>query len=350
MRVYNRKRTIHLPMYVIPILVGLFFLMVSSVSAQSFNLEVSPAKVNQMVEPGGEFVQTYRVGNYSGEDQDIFVYTSDFAVTSEEGSLRYFEAEGESAGRYSLSGWIDIPTPKIRIPDGRVREVDVAVTIPVDAEAGGHYAAVFFQSQPPEGLEDGEGTQIGSVSRIAALLLLTVPGDVDENMTLTDFFAEKNVYWDSNPDVVLTSMVQNNGNVHMIPSGVIFMRGGIWVDHKNLQYNTKQIAVLPEAPARIIEETVGIRGGSGFLPPMGKMQAELDGRYGITEPQTFGGTTSFWVIPIKFILIVLLILIIGGFILWRVLVSFRKDKKPKSPASDTSSESAVSQPVTPLPN
>jgi hypothetical protein len=57
-----------------------------------------------------------------------------------------------------LSAWISGPE-SVTVGPGESREVAIKIAIPANAEPGGHFAAVFFQTTPPTG-DDNAGRHI----------------------------------------------------------------------------------------------------------------------------------------------------------------------------------------------
>ena len=291
-------------------------------NAQGYNIEVSPAKVNLEVKPGETYIQTFRVGNFSGATKKLYFYTQDFTISNESGTPLFLDNVDPNSNTYSLTKWVELPQTEVEIEDEEFAEIEVKITVPEDAEAGGHYAAFFTQTERPEG---GSGASVGSIGRIGALMLLNVPGDVDENINLVKFLTDKGIYFEDNPKITFTTVLKNKGNVHAIPTGIIFVSGGNNFKNRNLIFNQQQGAILPDTPDREITTSFDVV-KSGTFPPIGKFNANLVVSYG-TQNYEVNGHTEFWLIPIKFTVLVLLALLALAFVLWRTVVSYRKERE-----------------------
>lgn len=291
--------------------------------AQNYNIEVSPAKVNLEVEPGETYTQTFRVGNYSGAEKTLYFYTQDFTVENEEGTPLFLENTDPDNISYSLTKWVSISEEELTLENEEVKEVEVEITIPEEAEAGGHYAAFFTQTENPQTIDT---SAIGSVGRIASLMLVNVPGDVEENIELKEFFTNKKYYFESDPKIEFTTILANEGNVHAIPTGVVFVSGGQNFKNKNIIYNQKQGAVLPNAPDRKITESF-VANTLGNFPPVGKFKANLLVKYG-SQNYEINSQTEFWLLPAKFLAVVGVVVLTVIFMIWRTLVSFKKKDSP----------------------
>ncbi len=294
---------------------------VLSQTGAGFNIELSPGKINVNIEPGDTYVETFRIGNYSGAARTLFLYVRDFTVINEEGSPTFFENEelDEKARKFALSQWIKVPFEQINLENREVREIDVVIEVPEDAEAGGHYGAFFVQTQAPE----VSGTAVESVGRLASLMLVNVPGDVDEEVVIAKAFTDKPVYWEDNPKIEFITFLKNEGNVHGIPVGAFNITGGYGAKPRSVIYNTNQGAVLPGAPERRISETFRLDKKSGLVPPIGKFTVDLVARYG-TSNLPLETTIFFWLLPIKFIAISVLTVIVIAFVLYRAFKSYKR--------------------------
>ena len=290
--------------------------------AAGSNIELSPAKINVSIDPGQEYTQTFRIGNYSGSTQKLFIFMKNFTVINEEGTPNFYEYDqlDEEARKFALSQWVELPYDSVEIPDKEVVEVEALIKVPADAEAGGHYGAFFVQTQAPE----SEGTAIGSVVQITSLMLINVPGDIEENIVITEAFTDKSVYLDEDPTIAFTTLLKNKGSVHGIPVGAFYVSGGRGAKNKSIIYNQSQGAVLPGAPERKIVETFQLSKEDGsFIPPIGKFTIELVSRYG-TSNLPLETTALFWMLPAKFIAVTTLASIIAIFVIWRAFKSFKK--------------------------
>lgn len=306
--------------------------------AQGFNLEVSPAKVNIQLTPGETYTQTFRVSNYSGAPKSFSIYTQDFTVADQTGKPLFLDQE-DLKYPYSLSKWINLEETQIEVADEEVKEVEVKIEVPENAEAGGHYAAFIVQTGSP--LEDtteaeSAGTGIGAVGRIAALILGNVSGDIVEDLDVVSFKTDKTIYYEHNPNITFTAEVQNKGNTHLVPTGAIFLEGGSNYTNNAVIFNNKLAAILPDTPARLIKEYTQLKSESA-VPAFGKVNATLLLKYqnSTRDNSNSGNTpttednrneitvqTSFWLIPRNFVVGIVLGGLVMTFLIWRTLVSF----------------------------
>lgn len=318
MRLY-KLHTLKTLFFFITFVVTIFFL---KANGQGYNIEVSPGKSNLTIEAGKSFTQKFRIGNYSGAKRTLYIYVQDFTVVNEQGTPTFFEndLEGEESRRFALSSWVQLPFDSIELDNNQVAEVEAIITVPQDAEAGGHYGAFFVQTEQP----DQQGTAVSSIGRIASLMLVNVPGDIQEKITILEATTDKKVYTEENPKITFTTLLKNEGNVHGIPVGAFSITGGFGSKTKSVIFNQDQGAVLPGTPERRISESFTLSKHEGSLiPPIGKFSIDLISRYG-TSNLPLETTVFFWLLPIKFIAVAALVIVVGAFLIYRALVSFKK--------------------------
>jgi hypothetical protein len=305
-----------------PALIFIFFPL--KVFSAGLDVEFSPVKINETVRPGESLVKTFKVFNASYTEGTFYTDIQDFKVSSELGSPTFFEGIANPDARYSLRSWLEVEEEfkkSITVPARSFGSFEVTIDVPENAEAGGHYAAVFLQTAPPA----SEGnTSVSSVGRIASLLLINVPGEVDESLVVEDFSTNKEIYFEGNPRVLFSTHLKNEGTVHAIPTGAFFISGGSYFRPRSVLYNINQLAVMPGAPPRKITESF-VMEKEGLIPPFGKFEVILLANYG-SAGQDVEKTLTFWVLPAKFFLVVFIALVGGVFVLWRVLLSFRRPK------------------------
>ncbi len=307
----------------------------SGVLASGYNVELAPAKVNLIVSPGETYVQRYLIRNHASEDKEFTLFVQDFTLSDEEGSL-VFSDNGNEEGideKYSLKNWMKFPSEKISVPgNGETKEVEISIEVPEGAEAGGHYGVLFIQTADAD-RQDTNST-VGSVGRLGALVLLTVPGDVREEVLIENFGSEKSVYFNAFPEVNLNMDLKNNGNVHAIPTGAFFVSGGLSVGGNTVIFNEDKNAVLPDTPARIFDHSFVFE-KDGMIPPMGKVTVDFIGKYGAGKAKNdLSGTIYFWLIPAKFLGVVLVVILVVIFVIYRVIKSYKKPVTTKEAGAE----------------
>lgn len=185
-------------------------------------VSISPLKFEYTVEANKG--QSGKVKVTNDTDSALTLYTSkeDFIAGDESGTPTFVKAKDKTTDEFALSNWISLSEDHFTLAKGESKEVSFTVTIPKNAEPGGHYGAIFFAPAPKD------GSKVSVVQRIGALILINVPGSVEVNGTMSGFlvgtkkdntFTEESEF-NSFP-VTFETRFQNAGNVHIKPTGKI---------------------------------------------------------------------------------------------------------------------------------
>jgi plastocyanin len=280
--------------------------------AQDFDLTVVPAKVELTVQPGQTLDFTITLMNRSSEPLELMVYPMDYYVNPD--NTYVFEEPGYYT--YSCSRWVQVMHERVTIPPDSQLEELFRLNIPQDAEPGGHYGVLFFQDArepPPE-----QGARPSP--RVGSLLLLTVPGDIVREGSITGFEVQNDFLslWGPGEDgglgwpaksIGYHLEVENSGNVHITVYAEIryWSRFGFGTGSLELGFMT----ILPGT----------VRYFDGYLPSppaLGIYKAEALMTYG-PDQATFDvekrAETSFTVIPVLWILFIILGLLALGWII-----------------------------------
>jgi hypothetical protein len=280
--------------------------------AQAFDLSVTPAKVELTVQPGQSLDFSISLINSASEPLELLVYPMDYYISPD--NTFVFEQPGYYS--YSCANWIKISHDRVVVPPNSQIEEPFSISVPQEAEPGGHYGVIFFQDArqpPPE-----QGT--APIPRIGSLILLTIPGDIVREGSITkfevqdDYFslwgppAEGTAGWPAR-NIKYHLEIENTGNVHITIYAVVhyWSRFGFGSGTFELGFMT----ILPGT----------VRYFDGYLPSpptLGFFKAEAIMAYG-KDQATFDiektAQTSFVVIPLLWILA----FILGLIALWLLI-------------------------------
>lgn len=191
-----------------------FFVIPSSIRAQgTAQMTIIPPRFELFANPGDVVNETIRLRNSSDSPYNFGVLVEDFSSAGEKGQVVL--EEGETDASYSLKNWIETSSQNLLVQPNDEVVLPFTITVPKDAEPGGHYASILFQlgGEPAEGVTSVQ-------HRVGALVLLRVSGDIVEDATIESFSAP--AYSKSGP-VSFDLRVKNNGTTHIRPKGSIII-------------------------------------------------------------------------------------------------------------------------------
>lgn len=283
-------------------------------------LTISPPILELSLKPGESSNQTIRITNPTEKVVEFYPRAMNFEAKGESGEPSFYESTDESH-KFSLARWISFKETKLALTPEQVVEFKYTISVPSDAEPGGHYGVMFFANEPPKSEDNTSKVSLGSM--VGSLVLVRVPGQVSEKAVLEEFKSAKKLYFDNNTNLI--TRVANVGNVHFKPRGVIEIKGWFGEPQK-LIFNEQTGNVLPDSTRKFENawKPSGIK--------IGRYTAKLLLTYGETEKNIYGETT-FWIIPWWLLIVIaVLVLLIISFVFWR---RGRKKKKDKDKNKNT---------------
>lgn len=305
-------------------LVGLLFLSIFIFSAQQANaqsalsLSVSPTIFDMSANPAQEWTSFVRVINPNPYEIKVFANVVNFAPQGESGQGKFVPLIEEESNGQTIAEWIDVTSEEILIPAEQTLEVPFSVTVPDNAPPGGHFAALLIGTKPPK---DDKQTQVVTSQIVTTLLFLRITGDIDESGTIRSFRTTKKIL--EQPQATFELRFENTGNVHILPQGEIRItnmwgqeRGIIPINRSSLYGN-----VLPESVRKYDFTWTG----EWSVSDIGRYTAIASLAYGDEGRKFASSEVSFWVIPWKILLLVILILAgFGMMFTWAVKLYIRK--------------------------
>ena len=270
-------------------------------------LEITPAVIEDKVDPGETYSFTLTVKNIADTEKTYYFLAQDIRGLTEDGLPVFADADQEPTG-YELSSWITLPGEPVTLKAGATQSVSFSIQIPTNASPGAHFGGVFFDTQPDRLRTSGASIGV----RVGSIINLRIAGEVQEEARLREFSTGSFIY--NAPPVDFKTRVENMGNVLLRPYGLIEITNmfGKKVGSVNVNESVAPVFPLSEREYTTMWEH------DGFT--FGKYSAVISVIYGDDVRRTITGATSFWILPAKPILTVLSIL--AGIIL--IMIFFTK--------------------------
>lgn len=245
---------------------------VSSVSA----IQLFPSYTKLEVRRGETITYLLNVSNNSANPDSCQVYASGFEVLSNGKQL--FEKANE---KYSATKWLSIKEPLMEVPPGSVREIEVTIQVPRNAESGDYFASVFAETSSPSEIKTPQGVAV-SISinmRLGSFLYITVTGQNIPKTAEATVQVEMPVSGNEEKDIKISTTLQNKCELRLDAQGEVLI--------KNSANRIFDKFILKGAgkssPGEALVYPMGARNFSGTvrrpLPP-GQYIAEVNFKYG----------------------------------------------------------------------
>lgn len=259
--------------------------LAEAANAQGVKIGISPVVFELTANPGDVIGNEIKVFN-SSDDATVRIEMSaeDMSPSDEEGHVLIGKAEKES---YSLSQWVTFSEEEFSLAPREEKNVSFVITVPQNAEPGGKYCSVLAGSKVISGME---ATGAAIAARVGALVLLSLPGEEQKELSVKEFSVSKK-YFEYGPIDFLIRL-ENKGTVHVKPTGNITVTD--WLGNKVADISFDSRNVLPGA-VRKFEATLDKK----WLFA-GKYTATLTGSYGGTNIPLTPTVIAFWAFPWKF--------------------------------------------------
>ena len=335
-----------------------FFVLASinlvSVHAQQLDkgIIVSPLKYTYDVEPGTVIEDVLKVYNATPSDETVYFFAKNFKADNETGIPILFDEVLPLAA--SLKDWVNFSVDSLLVKkvvedNTNIAQIKFKITVPKDAEPGGHYAVILASLDNPDKPIAQKSGNVSFRLNSGALILLNVKGDVSRELNIEQFFTvnpfsakkEAQSLFEWFP-VGLSTRLVNTGNSHVMPVGnIIIYQGDNQVESipfnpdinailgnssRNFYFQTANtfISLVPEEVDQdgkkipVTDEQGNIKTNLKIDIDLirsffrfGKFKAELLAGYEDNgNKRNLIATAEFWVIPWKIILIIFLLIVI----------------------------------------
>lgn len=258
------------------------------------SITITPPSLSFSVKPGDKAEGKLGIMNDSNEDILFSVITYDMIVQDEHGTPEILPAGTIANNKYSASSWIGVDTRDLLVKAHTRGDVGYFLQVPLDAGAGGHYAAVLYR---PKRIETANGSGAAINTQLATLVYFDVAGPIKESATVKSFKAPG--FSEYGP-VKLTAEVTNNGDTHIKPVGTFKVKNML-----GKTIATKEIPqgnIFPGGISRLYDQTVGKKW------MLGRYEASFMANYGRSNNLPLMATVAFWVFPWKIAVLVLVLL------------------------------------------
>lgn len=293
------------------------FLSIGQVSAQrqapGSGLTLSPTRGEFIIVKGKTDTITISLKNKSGAPVIAKVEVNDFVANNRTG-----EPEIQLNSKNSPAASIKKFLPNIddvALDTNETKKVSIPVQIPENAVSGSYYGVIRYTAVATNA-EKKEGSQVGLTASVGYIALITVPGNITEQIQAQKIAVSRN---DVNgslfiaPPTKANISLKNIGNGFTKPFGrVSITKSGKEVYSYEMNDSDPRSSILPNSSRTFTND---IKNVSSI------------GRYTITTGVSYGkgGTiitlsSSFWVFPLWTVIVLgsaLLVILLIGYVMYR---------------------------------
>jgi hypothetical protein len=284
------------------------------VTAQGSNgYIVSPVREELVIEPGKSQTVTLTIENATNNTTVARAIVNDFEAAGDEtGQPKILLDENVSAGSNSFKSLIG-KLPSLNLGAHGKKQMDVTVSVPANANAGGYYGAIRFISDTGQ-----NDKNVALSASVGTIFLVKVPGNLKESLQLVEFTAAKNGsngrLFINSGEMTIVTRLRNDGTIHVKPFGRVAITDGRGKEIEAYEFNNVEprANVLPNSTRKFEDK---LKNKSW----LGKYTVTANFGYG-SSGSLITAKTTFWVIPTWFMILVgviIVALIVGAYMLYR---------------------------------
>lgn len=300
----------------------------------SISLGFAPTAQYLHLKPGSKYNGEITAWNLSPQTRTFNILIRGFEqIENLPGTARVNTESEELRDPFSAASWIKVPYKKIFLIPNQYTKIPFEINVPTDSATGEFNAMVFIVSETPN-VDLGPNSVSNSNLGSGPVLLVKVGDKVEEKAEIEYFKSEYDFY--ELPPVNFLTRYVNKSNTHIKPAGEIIIENFLGQEIATVPFNSNKQSLLRGASGNYKDEWThkGIFTVNGKLS-IGPLKARLITTYRSENPgyAPLNSTYTFWVLPYKHILVILLV--VG--IMYKVISNLtRKNEKKPSNKRDNS--------------
>lgn len=291
--------------------------------SHAYALTVTPARIEINADPGQKLEGEFSLINEQEDTKTFYSSTANFEAQGESGTPTFTDS------KEGLASWIHLQ-PEVTLNKGEQAKVAFSIQVPKDADAGGHFAAIFL-STVPNATDKG---QVSIGAKIGVLVLLRVSGDVKEGGGILGLDTKNSSKIFTSLPINFVYRFNNSGGDRVNPLGDLVIKNTFGLTSAKLNANETKGNVLPGSTRRF-----DILWGGDSMPTnksffsmagyelrhfaFGIYTAHLNLAYG-DKGSTTEASKTVYVFPWQLLVLVLIVLIIAFFIFSKGIKRYNK--------------------------
>lgn len=342
------NKTLRRYIWLLGVVVGLSGIFgVSSGTAKAasgeFYLQVSPSPLVVTIKPGQTQSYDLKIRNAGTEAENLTIAPRTFTLDNVSGEVQFDDTRTPP----EIGGWVSFSEPNFTVKPGEWYTQKITMAIP--KEAGFSYSFAFMITRQDTPSLPGAGRELKGSVAIFSLVNIDKPG-ATRALQLEKLSMSQPIY--EYLPTKINVQLRNTGNSIVRPDGNIFMQRGASDPEPitTLDVNPNDGYILPGSVRTLsIDWNDGYPATKTTTDNSGKPKVEEDWNLANLSKLRFGqytaklvavyndgqrdipvyGEVSFWVIPWKFLLVVLVVLGLIGVGIWSIAGKFFKTGRKK---------------------
>lgn len=298
-----------------------------------FYLQVSPSPLVVTIKPGQTMSYDLKIRNAGSQTEKLQIVPRSFIIDNATGQVSFDDTKKPA----EIGDWTSFSDPNFTVQPGEWFTQKITLAIP--KEAGFSYSFAFVISRQESPPPSNVGRELKGQVAVFALVNIDKPG-ATRVLQLEKLSTDSSIY--EYLPTKINVQLKNSGNSIVRPSGNIFMQRGSTDEApiSTLQVNPTEGYILPGSARTLsVDWTEGYPAARTITDSSGKTHIEQDWNLANLSNLRFGqytaklvaiyndgqrdipvmGEVSFWVIPWKFLLALLIVISLIGLGIWSVV-------------------------------
>jgi hypothetical protein len=318
-------------------------------NAASNAIGVNPRR-DYTIEPGKSVSDTIFVNNISKtEPLTVKLELVDFEPQNQTGTPRLLLKQTQPT-RWSLKPYLKVPT-EYNLEAGKSVNVPFTISVPATLGAGSYYSAIRYSA-----VNSTTGQNVSLTGSAVSLIFVRVTGEAKSNLSLVKFGAFTpnkemtdgvyGTFYGATKPKYLSYLLRNNGNLAELPVGSIIVKDIFGKQYKVYENANPGKNLVLIGQTRRIDLCLNEERKQVKNPETGADVEEVScnspnlapGRYTAVMNLIYGDagntqgevkqTAVFWYLPAWFIILVIVVLGVLAFGIWKLVTTAKGFRKP----------------------
>jgi len=260
---------------------------------------VRPFLIDETVGPRDVIEETVVLNNEGNSLRYIYATVNEISV-DQEGEIKQFVSPVMTDRTNTITSWIEVTRGRIELAPKERKEIPLTIRINPFVKPGEYHAFVGFGHASNRNKAESNAMN-GDVDGV--ILKITVGDSRTEGLRLSSFSIDRFITNDEGRNIEI--ILENTGEITDSPKGEIIFYDSRGAEVDAVDFNTEGVQIAPGEVKTIITSLPIDKG-------IGRFKANLSLNYGINQKASLFDSTSFYLMPINFLIIIFAIVLFGA--------------------------------------